>query len=364
MAKDYYDILGVDKSSSTEDVKKAYRKMAMKYHPDKNPDNAEAEEKFKDISEAYSVLSDETKKSNYDQFGDPDGRMHQGFDMNDFMNNFNMGDMFGGGNPFGGGGFGGFGDMFGGGRSRQNIKRGSDLRVKVSIDITDVNTGYEKNIKYKRKIKCTDCEGHGGEQKKCPKCYGTGQMKVNKNMGFATISTVTRCDACGGHGSTLVTTCNTCHGDGVMESETELNVTLPKGVENNDRFQAQGKGNYPERSGDNGVYGNMIIDVYVENNTELERNGSNLIYNAEISFTTLMLGGEILVPSLEGDIKIKIPKYTKPNEIKRIRNKGLANQRGQKGDLMVVVHLDVPNKLTKEEKRILDELSNQDNFKK
>jgi len=360
MAKDYYNILGVDKSASTDDIKKAYRKMAMKYHPDRNPDNAEAEEKFKDISEAYSVLSDNTKKSNYDQYGDADGRMHQGFDMNDFMRNFNMGDMFGSRSGFGGNPFG---DMFGGG-SRQQIKRGSDLRVRIAIDIKDVNTGYEKTIKYKRKVTCDDCDGFGGEQKKCPKCYGTGQMKVNKSMGFATISTTMTCDACHGHGHTLTNTCGTCHGEGVVEKETELNVTLPKGVENSDRFQANGKGNMPERAGKNGIPGNLIIDVHVINNTLLERNGSNLIYNLELPFTTLMLGGEANIPTLDGEIKIKIPPMTKPNEVKRIRNKGLANQRGQHGDLMVVIHLNIPKKLTKEEKKMLEDLSKLDNFKK
>jgi len=364
MAKDYYNILGVDKSASSDDIKKSYRKMAMKYHPDKNPDNKEAEEKFKNISEAYSVLSDDKKKSNYDQFGDADGQMHQGFDMNDFMRNFNMGDVFGGGgSPFGNRGGSPFGDMFGGG-SRQQIKRGSDLRVKITINITDVNTGYEKLIKYKRKVKCTDCNGHGGEHKKCSKCFGTGQMKVNKNMGFATISTVTRCDACGGHGHTLVNTCGTCHGQGIVDNDTELNVTLPKGIDDNDRFQAQGKGNMAERAGDNGIFGDLVIDVTIENNTLLERNGYNLIYNLELPFTTLMLGGDALIPSLDGEIKIKIPQYTKPNEVKRIRNKGLSNQRGQKGDLMVVIHLNIPKKISKEEKELLEKLSEQKSFNK
>jgi len=360
MAKDYYNVLGVDKSASTDEVKKAYRKMAMKYHPDRNPDNAEAEEKFKDISEAYSVLSDDTKKANYDQFGDPDGRMHQGFDMHDFMRNFNMG-----GNPFSGFGGSPFGDMFGGGRQQpQPMKRGSDLRVKIKIDIHDVNTGYEKNIKYNRKIKCEACDGFGGEQQKCSKCHGTGRIQVNKNMGFATISTTTNCDLCNGHGHIIKTNCEICHGQGVVNQETELNVKLPKGVDNSDRFQANGKGNMADRPGKNGIYGDLIIDVQVENNTLLERQGSNLLYNLEIPFTMMMLGGEVQVPTLEGEVKIKIPQYTKPNEIKRLRDKGLANQRGQRGDLMIVIHLNIPKNLSKEEKELLKQLSEQKNFKK
>jgi molecular chaperone DnaJ len=360
MSKDYYDILGLDKNASADDIKKSYRKMAMKYHPDKNPDNAESEAKFKDISEAYSVLSDANKKANYDRYGDPDGRMHQGFDMNDFMRNFNMGDVFGGGSPFGHGGSL-FDDMFG----RQQggpVKKGSDLRVRIKINIRDVNTGYEKNIKYSRKVKCETCDGLGGEQTTCRKCHGAGKIQVNKNMGFATISTTTNCNMCQGHGHIITNECEVCHGHGVVDKDTELNIKLPKGIENSDRFQANGKGNMAERPGKNGIYGDLVIDVVVENDTPLERNGSNLIYNLYIPFTTLMLGGESIVPTLDGEVKIKIPPYTKPNEIKRIRNKGLCNQRGTKGDIMVVIHIDIPKNLTKQEKSLLEKLSKQDNF--
>lgn len=358
MAKDYYNVLGLDNSASTEDIKKSYRKMAMKYHPDKNPDDSAAEEKFKDISEAYAVLSDDTKKANYDQFGDPDGRMHQGFDMHDFMRNFNMGDMFGGGgSPFGG-------NPFGGQSNARSIRRGSDLRVKMTIDITDVNTGIDKTIKYHRKVECTACDGFGGDQQVCTKCNGVGKIKVNKNMGFATISTVTTCDMCHGHGNIIKTPCSVCKGEGVVDQETEFNVNLPKGIEDNDRFQANGKGNMPERPGNSGIPGNLIIDVKVENNTLLERNGSNLIYNLQLPYTTLMLGGEAVIPTLDGEVKIKIGAYTKPNEVKRLRNKGLASQRGVKGDLMVIIHLDIPKSLTKEEKKLLEKLSSYKNFNK
>jgi len=360
MSKDYYNVLGVDKSASADEIKKSYRKMAMKYHPDKNPDNAEAEEKFKDISEAYSVLSDDTKKANYDQYGDADGRMHQGFDMNDFMRNFNMGDMFGGGSPFGGGNpFDGFGNQ-----QRATMKRGSDLRVLIKIDIKDVNTGYEKTIKYSKKVKCDACNGFGGDQETCKRCSGLGKIKVNKNMGFAVISTTTNCNVCNGHGHTISNACPTCHGHGVISKETELKINLPKGVESTDRFQANGKGNMPERPGNSGIPGNLIIDVTVENNTLLERNGSNLIYNLEVPFTTLMLGGEAKIPTLEGEVNIKIPQYTKPSEVKRLRGKGLATQRGVRGDLMVVIHLHIPKKLSKEEKDLLKKLSEQGNFNK
>jgi len=361
MAKDYYNSLGLDKSASADDIKKSYRKMAMKYHPDRNPDNTEAEEKFKDISEAYAILSDDTKKANYDQFGDPEGRMHQGFDMHDFMRNFNMGDMFGGGSPFGGGNpFEGFG----GRQQRSPMKRGADLSVRMKIDIRDVITGYEKNIKYSRKITCQACDGFGGEQEKCSKCHGLGKIQVNKNMGFATVSTTTNCDVCKGHGHIIKIACETCHGHGVVDQETELNIKLPKGIDNNDRFQANGKGNMAERPGKHGIYGDLIINIIVENNTLLERHGSNLLYNLEIPFTTLMLGGDAVVPTLNGEVKIKIPQYTKPNEVKRLRGKGLANQRGQRGDLMVVIHINIPKSLTKEEKEILKQLSDQKNFNK
>lgn len=356
MTDDYYKILGVDKSASINEIKKSYRKLAMKYHPDKNPDNKESEEKFKSISEAYSVLSDETKKSNYDNYGDPDGQMHQGFDMNDFMRGF-------GGNPFGGfGGFSGF-SGFGGFDEQRTNRKGSDLRIPIKIDITDVNNGYEKTIKYKRKETCDDCGGKGGKQKTCVYCGGKGHVQENKNVGFATISTTVKCRHCDGYGYTLVDTCSTCNGKGVVDKSAELKITLPKGVDDKDRFQAVGKGNMPERPDENSIFGNLIIDVEVINNTQLERNGYNLIYNLDLPYTSLVLGCEIEIPTLKKPIKIKIPPYTKPSEIKRLRNKGISNQHGQIGDLMVVVNIKMPTKITKDEEKLLNELSVLDNSK-
>lgn len=355
MSKDYYNILGLDRNASKDDIKKAYRKLAMKYHPDRNPDNEKAEEKFKDISEAYSVLTDDNKKSNYDRFGsvggNPFGNGSGGFGGFDI----NMDDLFGG--------FGGFGgNPFGGHQRQRTVKKGSDLRVKIKIDIKDVLTGIEKTIKYKRKVKCNDCNGWGGEHDTCTKCKGSGMIQIHKQMGFTSISTTTTCDMCSGNGFIVTNTCNTCHGMGVNEKSSELNIKLPKGVDDNDRFQANGKGNSPDRPGNGGVNGNLIVDVEIENNTPLQRNGINLMYDLKIPYTKLMLGSNEKIPTLDGEVKIKIPPYTKPNEIKRIRNKGLCNQRGAMGDLLVIVNLDIPKELNDKEKELLEELSKQENF--
>ena len=347
MDKNYYDILEVDRTASKEDIKKAYRKLAKKYHPDKNHEHTD-EEKFKEISDAYSILSDDTKKSNYDNYGNPDGPQGfqgGGFDMNDIF-----GSVFGG--------MGGFGFQ-----QQPNIKRGYDIKLKVTIDITDVNTGLDKKLKYKREIKCKTCNGWGGEHEHCNHCGGTGKVAQQRQMGFTTIMTTANCPQCNGDGFIVTKECPDCNGSGLMVEESELNVSIPKGINTGDQFQANGKGNAPIRPGNGGIYGNLFIVTEVVNNTELERNGNNLIFNAKIPFTKMMLGCDIIIPSLEGNVKIKVDPCSKPNDIKKLKNKGLSDQRGQRGDLLVVLHLDIPKKLSKEEKELLEKLSEYDNFK-
>lgn len=348
MSKNYYEILEIDKSASKDEIKKAYRKLAKKYHPDKNPEHANYEEKFKDISEAYSVLSDDTKRSNYDNYGNPDGPQGfggfggQGFDMGDIFNSF-----FGGGFQ----------------QTQRNIKRGSDVQIKMKINIRDVNTGIEKKIKYARNVKCKSCDGWGGEHKICNNCGGSGKVNVRRQMGFTTIMTTTDCNNCNGDGFIVTNQCGTCNGTGVVREETELNINVPKGVNDGDKFQGNGKGNSPTRPGNGGIYGNINIIISVENDTKLERDGNNLIYRLNVPFTTLMLGGTALIPTLDGDVKIPINRFTKINEIKKLRNKGLSDQRGNKGDLLVVVNMSYPNELTKEEEELLKALSKTENFK-
>ena len=342
MEKNYYDILEVDRTASKDDIKKAYRKLSKIYHPDISDEHNDGE-KFKDISEAYSILSDDTKKSNYDNYGNPDG-------------------------PTNFGGFGGFGDMsdifsqFGFGQ-QQKVKRGYDIKLKVTIDITDVNTGLDKKLKYKREVKCHSCNGWGGEHSHCSNCNGSGRVTVNQQMGYTNFVTSHDCPVCNGDGFIITKTCNTCNGSGLTSEDSELNVTIPKGINNGDQFQANGKGNAPLRPGNGGIVGNLFIVIEVINNTELQRDGNNLIYNANVSFTKLILGGDLIIPSLEGSVKIKVNPHSKVNDVKKLKGKGLSDQRGYKGDLLVVLNLDIPKKLSKEEKELLELLSTMDNFK-
>lgn len=358
MAKDYYDILGVKKDASADDIKKAYRKLAMKHHPDKNQGDAGAEERFKEISEAYDVLSDEGKRSNYDRYGDPDGQFHSNFDMNDFMSHFNMDDVFGY-DPLGG-----FANSFFGGFTRsRTVNRGTDIRINIKVNIRDVSNGYEKIIRYKRREPCDACDGKGGTAVTCPTCGGQGRVRSNRTVGFTTVSTVVTCSTCEGSGTIVEDACPVCGGTGVVTKDAEIKIKLPRGVEDGDQFHVRGRGNMPNRPGSEGIPGDLIVNVTVVNNTPLERNGDNLVYEVKLPFTTLMLGGEVDVPTLDGKAKIRIKKGTKPNEVMRLRGKGIKNQRGNTGDLLVVVSLDVPESLTAEEREILKELSEHKHFR-
>lgn len=347
MSQNYYDILGVDKNATMDDIKKSYRKLAKKYHPDKNPEHADHEDRFKEISEAYSVLSDETKRSNYDNYGNPDGP--QGF--GGFSGGFDMGDIF---SNFFGGGFQ---------STQRNIKRGSDIQVKLKINIRDVNTGIDKKIKYTRHVKCNSCNGWGGDHSTCTNCNGSGKVNIRKQMGFTTIMTTTDCNICNGDGFVVTNKCKVCDSTGIIKEETELNINIPKGINDGDKFQANAKGNSPRRPGNGGIYGNLNIIINVENNTKLERDGNNLVYRLNLPFTKLILGGEAIIPTLEGDVKIQLNKLTRISDVKKLKNKGLSDQRGVKGDLLVVVNMSYPDNITKEEEDLLEELSKMRNFK-
>lgn len=349
MAKNYYESLGVDKNATQDDIKKAYRKMAVKHHPDKGGD----EEKFKEVSEAYNVLSDEQKKSNFDRYGSAEGG---GFQGNPF-----------GGNPFGGfdfdinsmfSGFNGFGQQ-----QQQQYVKGGDLRMNVKLNFHDVRDGKNVKLKYKYNVKCEHCHGNGGDIKHCTTCNGTGKIRTTRNMGMFQTQSMTDCHNCSGSGHSVTTKCKTCHGEGYTTKEIILPLDLPKGVNDGDKYKITGKGNFPTRGGSKGLYGDLYVNITVENNTKLERSGNNLIYNIKLPFTKLMLGSDENIPSLDGEIKIKIKPNTKPNEILRVREKGLSNQNGVLGDIMVVVNLDIPTNLTEKEKELLIELSTCKNFK-
>jgi molecular chaperone DnaJ len=346
MSKDYYNILGVDKSASKDDIKKAYRKMALKYHPDKNADK-EAEAMFKDINEAYEVLSDDTKKSNFDQFGSPEGN------RNPFGNGgFNMNDIFGD-----------FGMNFGFGNQQQRINKGQDLTVKIKITLKDVKKGIDKTVKYNRHVKCDTCNGHGGENTTCKKCNGSGRSRIIKQTILGTIQTIGDCDICNGCGYIITKECTKCNGNGIINEVSEVHIKLPKGVEDNDKFQMNGKGSAPYRPAKGGLYGNLIIDINVEGNPNFIREDINLVYKLNIPITTAILGGKKHVPTLDDDVIINIKAHIKNGDTLRLKGKGLANQRGTEGDILIVVVIDVPSKVSQEEKKLLEELSKMKNFK-
>lgn len=356
MGKDYYNILEIDREASKDDIKKSYRKLAMQYHPDKNPNNKKAEDKFKDISEAYSVLSDDEKKSKYDQFGSADG-FESGFNMNDFMGGFNINDVFGG-----------FGDIFGGVGGnpfgRRKVNRGNDLRTNLTITLLEVRDGVNKDIKYKRNIKCNDCNGFGGEHTPCSACGGLGKVKTIQRTILGSMTTTADCHVCSGSGHIVTNQCPSCIGTGVIESLESINLNIPKGVNNGDKFKVSGKGSSPFRPGKGGIYGDLLINLTVEDNDNFERRDNNLSYDLNLSITSLLLGNTIEIPTLESNVKITIKPLSKIGDVLRLKGKGISDQRGNLGDLFIIVSVETPSELSEEEEKLLKELSNMPNFNK
>ena len=349
MGKDYYNILGLDKNASKDDIKKAYRKLAMQYHPDKNPGDKSKEDKFKDISEAYSILSNDEKKSKYDRFGSVDGN---DFNMNDYMGGFNFDDIFSG-----------FGFDFGNTWNNRKTKRGNDLKVKLNIDLINVRDGLEKTFKYKRQTKCKSCDGFGGEHQICSVCNGSGAVRQRKRTVMGMISTTVDCETCSGNGYVITNQCNHCYGTGTIEELTELSLNLPKGIENGDKFRLGGKGNAPFRPGKGGIYGDLIIDVTVKQHPIFVRNGINLLYKLDIPLPMLILGGKIKIPTLDSTVEVKLKPQSKVGEILRLRNKGLSDQRGYKGDILIELSVKTPENISDEERQLLEQLSEMPNFK-
>ncbi len=360
--RDYYEILEVSKNASAEEIKKAYRKKAIKYHPDKNPDNAEAEEKFKEAAEAYEVLSDENKRSRYDQFGHAGlggaagGGYGGGMSMDDIFSQF--GDIFGG--HFGS--FGGFGGFGGGGRRRAN--RGSDLRVKVKLNLKDVLNGVEKKIKVKKNVSCSHCSGNGSENgtalSTCNTCNGSGMVTRVSNTILGQMQTTATCPTCNGEGKTITTKCTHCSGEGIVNEEEIINILIPAGVEEGMQLSMQGKGNAARRGG---INGDLLILVEEEEDPNLIRDNNDVIYNLFISFPTAALGGSVEVPTIEGVAKVKIEPGTQPGKVLRLRNKGLPSINGfGTGDELINVNVYVPEKLSASEKKKIEELDKSDNF--
>ena len=366
--RDYYEVLGVDKSASAEEIKKAYRKMAVKYHPDKNPGDKEAEEKFKEAAEAYSILSDPDKKARYDQFGHA-GVEGAGPDFSGGFGNLNdiLNDILGG---FGfGGGFGGFGGGFGGGQrggQQQRVYRGRDIRVRVKLTLEEIAKGVEKEISIEKSVPCSECGGKGAKNssdiKTCPACHGTGQVERVVRQGFFQQVTYSTCQQCGGEGKIISNPCRSCNGTGLVRRRETIKVTIPAGVEAGMQLTVQGKGNAAKN---NGINGDLLVVIEEQEHPELKRDGNNLYYTKIISLPDAILGTETEVPCLDGPYKIKIEPGTQSGTVMRLRGKGLptVNGYGGTGDMYVKIGVWIPRKLNKEEKSVIESLKNNESFK-
>ena len=363
MAKrDYYEVLGVDKSASADEIKKAYRKLAIKYHPDKNPGNKEAEEKFKEAAEAYSVLSDADKKAKYDQFGHA-GVDGAGPDFSGGFGNLNdiLNDLFGG--AFGGG-FGGFGG-FGGGQRRERVYRGRDIRVRVKLTLEEIARGVEKEISIEKNVPCPDCGGRGARNssdiKTCPACNGTGQVQRVVNSFLGQTVTYSTCQQCGGEGKIISNPCHTCNGTGLVRQRETIKVKIPAGVEAGMQMTVQGEGHAAKN---NGINGDLLVVIEEQEHPDFRREGSNLLYTKVISVVDAMLGCEVEIPCLDGKQKIKVEPGTQSGTVTRLRGKGLpsVNSYGT-GDLYVKIAVWIPKKLTKEEKALFESMRHNESFK-
>jgi molecular chaperone DnaJ len=365
MAKrDYYEILEVSKSATVEELKKAYRKKAIQFHPDKNQGDKAAEEKFKEAAEAYEVLSNTEKRQRYDQFGHAGVSGSGGFgggnmSMDDIFSMF--GDVFG--DAFGGfGGFGGFGNSRG--RSSRRVNRGSDLRVKVSMTLKEIAAGVEKKIKVKKYVVCSHCRGtgamDGSSHSTCSTCHGSGHVTRIANTILGQMQTTSTCPTCQGEGQSITSKCVHCTGEGVVREEEVISIRIPAGVGEGMQLNVSGKGNTGRRGG---VNGDLLVMIHEEDHPELIRDNNNLIYNLFLSFPHMTLGTTAEIPTIEGKVKVKIDAGTQPEKVLRLRGKGLPDVNGYgKGDILVKVHVWIPQKLTAEERRVMEKLQESTNF--
>ena len=359
--RDYYEILEVSKTASYEEIKKAYRKKAIQYHPDKNPDDKAAEEKFKEAAEAYEVLGSEEKRRRYDQFGHAGvggtsggGDFGGGMTVEDIFSQF--GDIFGGH-------FSNFGG-FGGGRNAQRVNRGTDLRVKVKLSLKEIATGVEKKIKVKKYISCMHCHGTGAEDAKsystCSSCKGSGYVTRTMSTILGQMQSTSVCTSCGGDGKIITKKCAHCNGEGIARDEEVISLNIPAGVAEGMQLSMNGKGNAARRGG---INGDLLIVIEEEPHPELIRDQNDIIYNLLLSFPMAALGGTIEIPTLDGKAKIKIEAGTQPGKVLRLRNKGLPSlQSYGSGDLLINIAVYIPESLTKEQKETLENLEKASNF--
>ena len=361
--RDYYEILEVSKSASAAEIKKAYRKKAIQFHPDKNPGDKASEEKFKEAAEAYEVLSDPDKRQRYDQYGHAGVGSAAGggfggasMNMEDIFSQF--------GNIFGGhfGGFGGFG---GSQRGGQRVRRGSDLRVKVKLTLSEIATGVEKKIKVKKYVSCSHCNGtggaHGSSTTTCSTCNGQGRVTRLQQTILGQMQTAVECPTCGGDGKIIKEKCTHCSGEGIVREDEIITINIPAGVMEGMQLSVSGKGNAALRGG---VNGDLLVLVEEEAHPELIRDENDLIYNLLLTVPMATLGGSVEVPTVEGKVKVTIAPGTQPGKVLRLRGKGLpsVNHYGT-GDLLVNIGVYIPENLNKEEKASIEKLSKSDNVK-
>jgi molecular chaperone DnaJ len=359
--RDYYEVLGVAKNASKEEIKKAYRKQALKYHPDKNPGDKKAEENFKEAAEAYEVLSNDEKRARYDRFGHAgmsgagNGFSGGGMTMEDIFSSF--GDIFG--DAFGG--FGGFG---GSRRTGRRTNKGSNLRVKVKLNLHEIATGAEKKIKVTKYDTCDSCGGTGAADSHststCPTCRGSGHVTRVANTMLGQMQTTSVCPSCGGEGKTITKKCPVCYGEGIVQKEDIIKINIPAGVGKGMQMTVSGKGNAPRRGG---VYGDLLVVIDEEEHPDLIREGNDLIYNLFISIPDAILGTHVEVPTVDNNVKIKIEPGTQPGKILRLRGKGLPEVNGYgRGDLLVNVSIWIPKNMTREEAKIVEKFKESSSF--
>ncbi|MDE7120258.1 MAG: molecular chaperone DnaJ [Muribaculaceae bacterium] len=365
--RDYYEVLGVSKSATADEIKKAYRKLAIKYHPDKNPDDKVAEEKFKEAAEAYEVLSNDEKRAKYDQFGHNMGPQGFGGGGGFYSSNMSMedifsqfGDIFGGHFSFGGG----FGGATGGRSSRRRQKpqrRGSDIRIKVKLNLEDIANGVTKKLKIPTWVRCEHCNGTGAKDgtafATCPTCHGQGTVSQVVNTLFGPQESVGICPQCDGDGKVISEVCTSCNGEGVQRREEVVEFTIPAGVEQGMTLTVKGKGNAPRRGG---VNGDLLVVIEETKHPELIRDGNDLIYNLMLDIPTAALGGAVEVPTITGRARLNIPAGTQPGKVLRLRGKGLPSTQGQGiGDELVNVMVYIPENLNDDSRKAMESLRDQ-----
>ena len=359
--KDYYDVLGVGRTAQADEIKKAYRQMAIKFHPDKNPNDPTAEDKFKEAAEAYEVLSDQDKRARYDRFGHQgvggpasSGGGGGGFDsMDDIFSRF--GDIFGGG---------GFGESFGGGGGSRRTRKGQNLRIKLKLTLQEISNGADKKVKVRRYVTCQACGGNGAKNgtdlKTCGTCQGQGQIRRAVNTPLGQMVSASACPTCNGEGKTILHSCTTCRGEGRTEVEEVISLKIPAGVSEGMQLSMTGKGNVPQRGG---IPGDLLILIEEEEDELLKRDGANVVFDLYVSIPDAALGTSVEVPTIDGKVRIKIDPGTQSGKILRLKGKGVADVNGYgRGDQLVHVNVWTPKALNKEETSMMELLRDSANF--